>query len=151
MSPNRIEVTRLDRAVARLVYAQRGRLGPLARLTLRLLGVDLLGTVGPGLVLPHSTTGCVVHPDAVIGSDVTIWHGVTLGRADVWEPAHPDTSIVIGNEVILGANAVVLVRAGQRVTVGDGAVVGANSVVTSDVPAGEVWAGNPARKVSVRA
>jgi galactoside O-acetyltransferase len=46
----------------------------------------------------------------------------------------------------VGANAVVM----PGVTIGEGAVVGAGAVVTKDVPAWEVWAGNPARKIRDR-
>lgn len=49
--------------------------------------------------------------------------------------------ITIGSGVWLGAHVVVL----PGVTIGDGAVIGAGSVVTRDVPAGMVAAGNPAR------
>ena len=49
----------------------------------------------------------------------------------------------IGNNVAIGSNATIL----GGVKVGDGAMVGAGSVVTKDVPPGEVWAGNPARKL----
>ncbi len=51
---------------------------------------------------------------------------------------------VIGNNVFLGANAVVL----AGVTIGDGAIIGAGSVVTKDVRANMVVAGNPAREIS---
>ncbi len=51
---------------------------------------------------------------------------------------------VIGNNVFLGANAVVL--AGVRV--GDGAIIGAGSIVTKDVHENMVVAGNPAREIS---
>ena len=50
----------------------------------------------------------------------------------------------IGNDVFLGANAVVL----AGVTIGDGAIVGAGSVVTKDVKSNMVVAGNPAREIS---
>ncbi len=50
---------------------------------------------------------------------------------------------IIGNNVFLGANAVVL----AGVTVGDGSIIGAGSVVTKDVPAGMVVAGNPAKVI----
>ena len=54
--------------------------------------------------------------------------------------------IKIGRGVFIGARAIIL----KGVTIGDRAVVGAGAVVTSDVPAGHVAAGNPAR-VFVRA
>lgn len=48
----------------------------------------------------------------------------------------------IGNNVSIGSNATIL----GGITIGDGALIGAGSVVTKNVPAGEVWAGNPAKK-----
>ncbi len=54
--------------------------------------------------------------------------------------------IWVGNDVWIGAGATVL----KGVRVEDGAVIGAGSVVTRDVSSGEVWAGNPARKVKDR-
>lgn len=56
------------------------------------------------------------------------------------------TPIVIGKDVWIGANAVIL--PGRNI--GDGAVVGAGSVVTKNIPAYEVWAGNPAKKIGER-
>jgi acetyltransferase-like isoleucine patch superfamily enzyme len=47
----------------------------------------------------------------------------------------------IGDDVFIGANATVL----KGVTIGDRAVIAAGSVVTKDVPADEIWGGNPAR------
>lgn len=49
--------------------------------------------------------------------------------------------IIIGNDVFVGANSIVL----KGVTIGDRAIIGAGSVVTKNIPADEVWAGNPAR------
>ena len=49
----------------------------------------------------------------------------------------------IEDDVFVGAYATIL----KGVTVGRGAVIGAASVVTRNVPAYEVWAGNPARKL----
>lgn len=54
--------------------------------------------------------------------------------------------VCIGNGVWLGVGCSIL----PGVTIGDGAVIGANSVVVSDVPAFEIWAGLPARRVGVR-
>ena len=49
--------------------------------------------------------------------------------------------ITIGKQVFIGGHCIIL----KGVTIGDGAVVGAGSVVTKDIPAGEIWAGNPAK------
>lgn len=49
--------------------------------------------------------------------------------------------IIVGNNVFIGAGALVL----KGVTIGDNCVVGANSVVTKNIPSGNVVAGNPAR------
>lgn len=68
--------------------------------------------------------------DTVIGSDCEICVGVVLGG-----------HVTIGNGVRIGGNSWVK----PRVKIGDGAIVGGGSVVTKDVPAHEVWAGNPAR------
>lgn len=52
----------------------------------------------------------------------------------------------IGEFACVGTNAVIF----PGVTVGKGAVIGAGAVVTRDVPAYEIWAGVPARKIRVR-
>jgi len=49
--------------------------------------------------------------------------------------------VVIGDDALIGANAMIL----KGVRIGERAIIGAGSVVTSDVPSDEVWAGNPAR------
>ena len=73
--------------------------------------------------------------DAWIGSDVEISTGAIIGgHAEVHDGAR------------VGLGAVVL----PYRKVGRGATVGAGSVVTKDVPAGETWAGNPARKLEAR-
>lgn len=53
------------------------------------------------------------------------------------------SEIKIGNNVWIGANSTIL----RGVTIGDNSIIGANSLVNKDVPAGEVWAGVPAKKI----
>jgi len=72
---------------------------------------------------------------------------------DAWEMETPDASdlpfkgdTVIGNDVWIGQNAVIL----PGVHIGDGAIIGANSVVGSDVEPYAVVAGNPAKELRKR-
>ena len=51
--------------------------------------------------------------------------------------------IRIGDDVFVGAFSTIL----KGVSIGDRAVIGAGSVVARDVPAGEIWAGNPAKMI----
>lgn len=61
-------------------------------------------------------------------------------------PPRIDGAIDVGDGVWIGAN--VFVSPGVRI--GDNAVVGANSVVTSDIPPGEIWGGVPARAIRAK-
>lgn len=58
----------------------------------------------------------------------------------------PPSSVTIGNDVWIGARALVM----PGVSIGDGAVVGAGAVVTKDVPAYAVVVGNAARVIRYR-
>ena len=93
--------------------------------------------------------GCHVHVmDPVrIGDRCMLAEGVYVGSADHDKASrHLVTRsgpVSIGNDVFLGIRSVVL----GGVTIGDGATVGAHSVVTRDVAAGSVVAGNPARRI----
>ena len=49
--------------------------------------------------------------------------------------------VVIGKGVFIGMNTLIV----NAVNIGDGAVIGAGSIENRDIPAGEIWAGNPAR------
>lgn len=111
----------------------------------------------------------IAHSDIIIGDDVTIAWGVCLYTHDShsldWKErvkdiarqnedyragrsfiASKDWSVVktapirICNKAWIGMNAIIL----KGVTIGEGAIVGAGSVVTNDVPAWSVVAGNPA-------
>lgn len=89
--------------------------------------------IGRRVVIDHGM-GVVIGETAIIGDDVLIYHGVTLGgTVNAQVKRHP----TIGNNVLLGAGAIVL----GDVTVGDGARIGANAVVTKDVPAGTTFVG----------
>lgn len=88
--------------------------------------------------------GTMVDMNATLGGRATTGKNVHVGAgavlAGVVEPASA-LPVVIEDDVLIGANAVVL----EGVRVGKGAVVAAGSIVTEDVPAGVVVAGVPAR------
>jgi serine O-acetyltransferase len=98
--------------------------------------------LGRRVVIEHQS-GIVIHGNAVIGDDCIIRQGVTLGNLSLDRPFDAPT---LGRGVNIGAGAKIL----GAVTVGDGAQVGANAVVRSDVPAGALAAGIPARIVGFR-
>jgi serine O-acetyltransferase len=95
--------------------------------------------IGARFFIDHGA-GVVIGETAVIGDDVTLYHGVTLGGAS-WAPGkrHP----TIENGVLIGAGAKIL----GPITIGAGARVGANSVVIEDVPPQMTVVGIPGRIV----
>lgn len=147
----RIGHNAVDRLVTRAVYAQSVPvLGHVVRTALSLCGVNVPRAVrpGPGFLLVHATAGVVLHSGTRIGRDVTVLQNVTVGRIDPWEPG--DTEVVLEDDVILCAGAVVLGPHDGTLTVGAGTIVGANAVLVTSTGPGEVWAGAPARRVGTR-
>ena len=67
----------------------------------------------------------------------------TLQQVPINRRLHSKGDVTIGNNVWIGDKATIL----PAVTIGDGAVIAANSVVTKDVPAYSVVAGNPAKVI----
>lgn len=97
-------------------------------------------SVGSGVFIDHGT-GVVIGETAVIGDEVSMLHGVTLGGTGAGRgDRHPK----IGRGVLLGAGAKVL----GNIVVGDYAKVASGSVVLKPVPAGCTVAGVPARLVN---
>ena len=92
------------------------------------------------MVVPLMSLGAVLGGRATVGAHCHVGAGTVL--AGVVEPASA-TPVVIEDDVLIGANAVVL----EGVRVGRGAVVAAGAVVVEDVPAGAVVAGVPARVI----
>ena len=54
--------------------------------------------------------------------------------------------VIIGERVFIGMNTLIV----NAVNIGDDAVIGAGSIVNRDIPAGEIWAGNPAKFIKKR-
>ncbi len=92
--------------------------------------------LGHGLVIEHAFD-IVISGDAVLGDDVVLRNGVTIGLRHRAFRGSP----VIGDRVDIGAGAKIL----GPITIGDDVSIGANAVVLTDVPANSIAVGIPAR------
>jgi len=127
--------------VMHLLWLRRARF--LARagsqLTRFVTGIEIHpgARIGRRFFIDHGM-GVVIGETAVIGDDVMLYHGVTLGgRTRDAGKRHP----TIEDGVAVGAGAKIL----GPITIGAGSVVGANAVVTKDAPADSVLVGVPAK------
>jgi len=128
--------------VANVVY--KLRLVLLAKLLMNLgkllTGIEIhpAAKIGKGLFIDHGL-GVVIGETTVIGRDVTIFQGVTLGGRgnETTKKRHP----TICDGAMIAAGAKVL----GPITIGKEAKVGANAVVLTDVPAYATAVGIPAR------
>ena len=114
-----------------------------------LFAVDIhpTATLGAGVMLDHGT-GVVIGSTAVIGDDVYMLHGVTLGATGKPVPRGSKRHPTLGRGCTVGANATVL----GDIVVGDGATIGAGATVTKAVPPASTVVGvNSVRGAAPRA
>lgn len=96
------------------------------------------------VLLKHYGLGVVIHPNTTIGDRVVIYHGVTFAAESYLGSPF---NIVIGDDVVVGAGAIIIARPDTGLTIGSGARIGAGAVVTQNVPARATVVGNPARLI----
>ena len=95
--------------------------------------------IGDGLFIDHGM-GVVIGETTIIGSDCTLFQGVTLGgTGKETGKRHP----TLGNGIVVGAGAKIL----GNITVHDNVYIGANAVVLKDVPSDSTVVGVPGRIV----
>ena len=98
-------------------------------------------TIGKGLFIDHGT-GVVIGETAIIGNNVTLFHGVTLGGTGKEKgKRHP----TIGNNVFIGSGAKIL----GNIIIGDNVKIGANAVILKNVPSNVTIVGVPGKIVKV--
>ena len=131
----------ISHRIARLFYKMR--LFLLARLISQfsrfMTGIEIHpgAQIGKRFFIDHGM-GVVIGETAIIGDDVLIYQGVTLGGTGLEKgKRHP----TIGNNVVIGGGAKVL----GNITVGDNSYIGANAVVINDVPHNSTVVGVPGR------
>ncbi|MGS0687438.1 serine O-acetyltransferase EpsC [Nakamurella sp. GG22] len=120
---------------------------PLLRLPARLLsqaarvvtGIEIHpgAQLGRRLFIDHGM-GVVIGETAVVGNEVLLFQGVTLGGRSM---RHGKRHPTLGDNVTVGAGAKIL----GAVSIGSGSQVGANAVVITDVPTNHIAVGIPAR------
>ena len=109
--------------------------------TVRKTGIEIHpgATIGKGLFIDHGN-GVIIGETTIIGDNVTLYQGVTLGGTGKEQgKRHP----TIGNNVMISAGAKVL----GSFTVGENSKIGAGSVVLSEVPPNCTVVGVPGRVV----
>lgn len=115
----------------------------ISMLSRALTGIEIhpAARVGQGMFIDHGA-GVVIGETAVIGEDVTLYQGVTLGGTGfATGKRHP----TVQDNVTIGSGAKLL----GPITIGHGAKIGANSVVITDVPPNSTVVGNPGHPVRV--
>ena len=105
-------------------------------------GFDISPTtrIGPGLYIGHFG-GVVVSPHAILGANVNIAHGVTIGAASRGPRTGAPT---LEDRVWVGANAVLV----GNITIGHDALIAPGAYVNFDVPPMAVVLGNPGKVIS---
>ncbi|MGJ1436873.1 acyltransferase [Sphingobacterium siyangense] len=105
-----------------------------------------------------SNVTIISYKSVSIGNNILLGGGVTIVDTDFHSTSSADwhtdddirnmrsSPVNIGNNVFIGMDSIIL----KGVNIGDNVIVGAGSVVTKDIPANEIWAGNPAKYVKNR-
>lgn len=111
----------------------------ISQLARGLTGIEIHpgAAIGQGLFIDHGM-GVVIGETSIIGDNITLFQGVTLGGTGKEKgKRHP----TVGDNVVIGAGAKIL----GNITIGDNSYVGANAVVIKDVPPNSTVVGVPGR------
>ena len=98
--------------------------------------------IGKGTICGYSGIGVVIHSDAEIGDNCVIGQHVTVGGGNNRYPGVPK----IGNNVYISHGAIVF----GGITIGNNVTIGANAVVTKPVPDNAIVAGVPAKILRIK-
>lgn len=124
------------------VFRKLARFVSVVNLSLSSCDIDPRARIGAGVRMIHPV-GIVIGEGVSIGSGCWIFQNSTFGSAIVKGVQGPMDNPILGDDVLVGAGAVIV----GSVHVGNGAKIGANAVVNRDVPANTSAVGVPARIV----
>lgn len=91
--------------------------------------------IGPGLYIGHPY-GITINPQAVLGKNVNIHKGVTIGQENRGSRKGAPT---IGDDVWIGVNSTIV----GKIVIGNDVLIAPNSYVNRDIPSHSVVFGNP--------
>ena len=115
-----------------------------------LTGIEIhpAAKIGKNLFIDHGM-GVVIGETSIIGNNVTIYHGVTLGGISPSINSDQQRNIkrhpTIQDKVVIGSGAQIL----GPITIGKNSKIGSNAVVTNDVPNNAIMVGIPARNIGI--
>ena len=115
-----------------------------------LTGIEIhpAAKIGKNLFIDHGM-GTVIGETSIIGDNVTLYHGVTLGGISPAENSNDQRDTkrhpTIEDNVIIGCGASIL----GPINIGSCARVGANTVVLKDVPPYSTMVGNPVKNINI--
>ena len=104
------------------------------------IGIPYMTTIGAGFYIGHFG-GIIINSDVIIGKNVNLSHGVTIGKGG----GHENKGCpIIGDCVYIGPNSTII----GNILIGDNAAIGANAFVNKEVPSGVTVGGVPAKIIS---
>ena len=115
-----------------------------------LTGIEIhpAAKIGKNLFIDHGM-GTVIGETSIIGDNVTLYHGVTLGGISPAENSNDQRDTkrhpTIEDNVIIGCGASIL----GPINIGSCARIGANTVVLKDVPSYATMVGNPVKNINI--
>jgi serine O-acetyltransferase len=98
--------------------------------------LDPQATIGGGLYIGH-IGGVHINPQAVLGRNCNLTHGITIGTSAMGRQGAP----IVGDNVYIGTGATLV----GKIKIGNGAKIAANTLVITNVPEGATVMGVPGR------